>query len=152
MDHTDGQVQHLVNSQQKSNLDHPIPLVAPDKTNINPFKHTWIDSIVRTLTPNVAVHLLVMGLLPSLLKMELFKDTIHTVEDIRSIAQQFINLEETPNEHLQHNHFRHDLPRPHKQPKYVTYTPLNANRSKILQEVMSIHLIKLPKPNPSKKI
>ncbi|XP_019450633.1 PREDICTED: uncharacterized protein LOC109352885 [Lupinus angustifolius] len=121
---------------------------------------------VRTLSPEVAVHVLVMGLQEGLFRTELAKYTDLTMEDLRSKAQQFINLEETHHIHAHtepqtHHPSRetkrprlHDLPRDlpslTKKAKYSTYTPLNASRSRILQEVLSIHLVQLPRPRPTK--
>ncbi|XP_019432678.1 PREDICTED: uncharacterized protein LOC109339659 [Lupinus angustifolius] len=100
---------------------------------------------VRTLSPKVAVHVLVMGLQEGLFCTELAKYTDLTMEDLYSKAQQFINLEETHHIHTHtepqtHHPSRetkrprpHDLPRDlpslTKKAKYSTYTPLNASRS-----------------------
>ncbi|XP_019432174.1 PREDICTED: uncharacterized protein LOC109339215 [Lupinus angustifolius] len=121
---------------------------------------------VRTLSSEVAVHVLVMGLQEGLFRTELAKYTDLTMEDLRSKAQQFINLEETHHIHTHtepqtHHPSRetkrprpHDLPRDlpslTKKAKYSTYTPLNASRSRILQEVLSTHLVQLPRPRPTK--
>ncbi|XP_019442290.1 PREDICTED: uncharacterized protein LOC109347006 [Lupinus angustifolius] len=121
---------------------------------------------VRTLSPEVMVHVLVMGLQEGLFRTELAKYTDLTMEDLCSKAQQFINLEET---HYIHTHTEpqmhhpsreakrprlhdhpHDLPSLPKKAKYSTYTPLNASRSRILQEVLSTHLVQLPRPRPTK--
>ncbi|XP_019430865.1 PREDICTED: uncharacterized protein LOC109338165 [Lupinus angustifolius] len=56
---------------------------------------------VHTLSPEVAVHVLVMGLQEGIFRTELAKYTDLTMEDLRSKAQQFINLEET---HHIHSH------------------------------------------------
>ncbi|XP_019414563.1 PREDICTED: uncharacterized protein LOC109326325 [Lupinus angustifolius] len=121
---------------------------------------------VRTLSPEVVVHVLVMGFQEGLFRTELAKYTDLTMEDLRSKAQQFINLEEihhihTHTEPQTHHPSRetkrprlHDLPRDlpslTKKAKYSTYTPLNASRSRILQEVLSTHLVQLPRPRPTK--
>ncbi|XP_019447279.1 PREDICTED: uncharacterized protein LOC109350502 [Lupinus angustifolius] len=101
---------------------------------------------VRTLSPEVAVHVLVMGLQEGLFRCtELAKDTDLTMEDLRSKAQQFINLEETHHMHTHTEPQTHhpsretkrprpqdlprDLPSLTKKAKYSTYTPLNAKRS-----------------------
>ncbi|XP_019442262.1 PREDICTED: uncharacterized protein LOC109346978 [Lupinus angustifolius] len=117
---------------------------------------------VRTLSPEVAVHVLVMGLQEGLFRTELAKYTDLTMEDLRSKAQQFINLEETHHIHTYtepqiHHPSReakrprlHDLPSQPKKAKYSTYTPMNASRSRILQEVLSTHLVQLPRPRPTK--
>ncbi|XP_019417123.1 PREDICTED: uncharacterized protein LOC109328216 [Lupinus angustifolius] len=121
---------------------------------------------VRTLSPEVAVHVLVMGIQEGLFRTELAKYTDLTMEDLRSKAQQFINLEETHHIHTHtepqihhpsreakrprlHDH-PDDLPSLPKKAKYSTYTPLNASRSRILQEVISTHLVQLPCPRPTK--
>ncbi|XP_019418541.1 PREDICTED: uncharacterized protein LOC109329322 [Lupinus angustifolius] len=96
-----------------------------------------------TLSPDVAVHLLVTGLQDALFTQELVKYSDVTMENLRSKALQFINLEET--HHIQsptqHHEYRpsqedkrskfHDPPisDPPKFPrksKYAVYTPLNA--------------------------
>ncbi|XP_019432841.1 PREDICTED: uncharacterized protein LOC109339779 [Lupinus angustifolius] len=118
---------------------------------------------VRTLSPEVAVHVLVMELQEGRFRTELAKYTDLTMEDLCSKAQQFINLEET---HHIHTHTEpqirhpsretkrprlHDLPSLTKKAKYSTYTPLNASRSRILQEeVLSTHLVQLPRSRPTK--
>ncbi|XP_019429376.1 PREDICTED: uncharacterized protein LOC109336977 [Lupinus angustifolius] len=121
---------------------------------------------IRTLSHEVAVHVLVMGLQEGLFRIELAKYTDLTMEDLRSKAQQFINLEEPHHIHTHtepqihhpsreakrarlHDH-PHDLPSQPKKPKYSTCTPLNASRSRILQEVFSTHLVQLPRPRPTK--
>ncbi|XP_019430077.1 PREDICTED: uncharacterized protein LOC109337537 [Lupinus angustifolius] len=121
---------------------------------------------VRTLSPEVAVHVLVMGLHEGLFRTELAKYTDLTMEDLRAKAQQFINLEETHHMHTHTEPQTHhpsretkrprpqdlprDLPSLTKKAKYSTYTPLNASRSQILQEVLSTHLVQLPRPRPTK--
>ncbi|XP_019433535.1 PREDICTED: uncharacterized protein LOC109340324 [Lupinus angustifolius] len=121
---------------------------------------------VRTLSPEVAVHVLVMGLREGLFRTELAKYTDLTMEDLRAKAQQFINLEETHHMHTHTEPQTHhpsretkqprpqdlprDLPSLTKKAKYSTYTPLNASRSRILQEVLSTHLVQLPRPRPTK--
>ncbi|XP_019427165.1 PREDICTED: uncharacterized protein LOC109335486 [Lupinus angustifolius] len=121
---------------------------------------------VHTLSSEVTVHVLVMGLQEGLFRTELAKYTDLTMEDFRSKAQQFINLDETHHIHTHaepqtHHPSRetkrprpHDLPRDlpslTKKAKYSTYTPLNASRSRILQEVLFTHLVQLPRPRPTK--
>ncbi|XP_019432723.1 PREDICTED: uncharacterized protein LOC109339687 [Lupinus angustifolius] len=121
---------------------------------------------VRTLSPEVAVHVLVMGLQEGLFCTELAKYTDLTMEDLRAKAQQFINLEETHHMHTHTEPQTHhpsretkrprpqdlprDLPSLTKKAKYSTYTPLNASRSRILQEVLSTHLVQLQCPRPTK--
>ncbi|XP_019429694.1 PREDICTED: uncharacterized protein LOC109337226 [Lupinus angustifolius] len=121
---------------------------------------------VRTLSPEVAVHVLVMGLQEGLFRIELAKYTDLTMEDLRSKAQRFINLEEThhicthtePQMHHPSweakrprlNDHPQTLPSLPKKAKYSTYTPLNANRSRILHEVLSTHLVQLSRPRPTK--
>ncbi|XP_019431618.1 PREDICTED: uncharacterized protein LOC109338767 [Lupinus angustifolius] len=121
---------------------------------------------VRTISPKVAMHVLVMGLQEGLFRTELAKYTDLTMEDLCSKAQQFINLEETHHIHTHtepqthHPSWETKRPRPHdlprdlpsltKKAKYSTYTPLNASRSRILQEVLSTHLVQLPHLRPTK--
>ncbi|XP_019418436.1 PREDICTED: uncharacterized protein LOC109329223 [Lupinus angustifolius] len=68
---------------------------------------------VRTLSPEVAVYVLVMGLQEGLFRTELAKYTDLTMEDLRSRAQQFINLEET---HHIHTHTEPQIHHPHGMP------------------------------------
>ncbi|CAL0328659.1 unnamed protein product [Lupinus luteus] len=121
---------------------------------------------VCTLSPEVVVHVLVMGLQEGLFRTELAKYTDLTMEDLRSKTQQFINLEEThhihnhPEPQTHHSSREAKRPRPHDHPrdlppqpkksKYSAYTPLNASRSRILQEVLTTHLVQLPRPRPAK--
>ncbi|CAL0328441.1 unnamed protein product [Lupinus luteus] len=121
---------------------------------------------VRTLSPEVMVHVLVMGLQQGLFRIKLAKYTDLTMEDLRSKAQQFINLEETHNIHTHtepRTHHPHGRPKDQdpwttpmpsfhtpKKSKYSTYTPLNASRLIILQEILSTHLVQLPRPRPDK--
>ncbi|XP_019418551.1 PREDICTED: uncharacterized protein LOC109329335 [Lupinus angustifolius] len=109
---------------------------------------------VHTLSPEGAVHVLVMGLQEGLFRTELAKYTDLTLEDLRSKAQQFTNLEETHHIHTHtepqiHHPSReakqprlhdppHDLPSQPKKAKYSTYTPLNASRSRIFKRVGTI--------------
>ncbi|XP_019462944.1 PREDICTED: uncharacterized protein LOC109361867 [Lupinus angustifolius] len=121
---------------------------------------------VHTLSPEVVVHVLIVGLQEGLFRTELAKYTDLMMEDLRFKVQQFINLEETHHIHTHtepqihhpsreakrprlHDH-PHDLPSLPKKAKYSTYTPLNASRSRILQEVLSTHLVQLPRPRPTK--
>ncbi|KAF1866230.1 hypothetical protein Lal_00024229 [Lupinus albus] len=120
---------------------------------------------IRTISLDVAVHLLVMGLRASLFKMELARD-MDNMEDLRAMAKQLINLEETldsqpiadyqPNNHSREGKKPHPMEPQQADPpnrsKYITYSPLNANRSRILQEVMATHLTPLPKKNPNRKM
>ncbi|XP_019450636.1 PREDICTED: uncharacterized protein LOC109352906 [Lupinus angustifolius] len=97
--------------------------------------------MVRTLSLEVAVHILVTSLHDGLFRQEFAKYSGLTMEELRSKAQQFINLEEThpnrpPTEHRDyqipsreakrpktHEHPRDDPPRQPKKPKYNSYTP-----------------------------
>ncbi|XP_019425073.1 PREDICTED: uncharacterized protein LOC109333948 [Lupinus angustifolius] len=111
---------------------------------------------VCTLSLGMAVHILVTGMQDGLFMQELAKYSDLTKEDLRPKTQQFINLEETrptrqSSEHREYNP-HDDSPRPSKKPKYSTYTPFNASRTRILQEFIATHLVQFPKPNPGRKL
>ncbi|KAF1862028.1 hypothetical protein Lal_00026545 [Lupinus albus] len=87
--------------------------------------------------------------------MEMAKDNVDNMEDLHAKAQKFINLEDTLDaqpivDYQPHNPLREgkkprvvepQRAKSSKQPNYTTYIPLNASRSRILQEDTIVDLI-----------
>ncbi|XP_019432574.1 PREDICTED: uncharacterized protein LOC109339570 [Lupinus angustifolius] len=73
---------------------------------------------VHTLSPEVVVHILVTWLQDGLSRKELAKYSYLTMEDLRSKAQQFINMEEIQPTRPSYDHREYQLPsRETKRPK-----------------------------------
>jgi len=119
---------------------------------------------IKNLDPNVALHHLITTLRPGPFADSLCKKPTLDLDELRASAAKFMQLEELREFRSQaqvgenvergkgkeKNNSQQFKQREPKPPRFAYYTPLNANRGRILEEALSADLIpslqKLPTP------
>jgi len=104
---------------------------------------------IKNLMPKITMHHLILALRPGQFTNSLVKKPTNNLNELRNWATKFMQIEELHDFHKNaraHNDIRHipgqfDKIRDNRGPRFHTYTPLNADRGKIMGEALHIDLI-----------
>ena len=111
---------------------------------------------IRNLNPDIAMHHLISAILPGRFTESLIKRPPHNMDELRTRATKFMQIEEHIDYHRK-THFENadrgkgirppimsadrDRYRPNKGPRFHSYTPLIVPRGKVLDDALQIELI-----------